>query len=122
MPFCLCRVTVDVTHEQEKTLSSRIGQALGHGERFLLLDVQANCHMILRGSATEDVAYIQLSIFGNEEHCGYAQLTQKITGIVYEVLGIPTENIYIQYVDIPCFGWAGSTFPASCDATNSGTP
>ena len=37
----------------------------------------------------------------------YAKLTEALTDILYEELGIPTERIYVTYEEIAVWGWNG---------------
>lgn len=66
--------------------------------------------LYLRGRSDEAIAYITVSIFGNESHAGYAELTAEITRIFSEVLGVPPANVYVKYDDISVCGAGGMCF------------
>lgn len=40
-------------------------------------------------------AYIQVSVFANEHHSGYAELTQEITRLIHKTLSIAPERIIL---------------------------
>ncbi len=111
MPFLISRVNVPITKEQEVQLKSWMGQAIervpGKSEEYLLLDLQDNCRLWLRGDDSRPAAYIEAAIFGNESHAGYDALTAELTLAFQQVLGIPPENIYLKYDDITAWGVGG---------------
>ena len=113
MPFVIARVNVPVSREQEHRIKSALGRAIelvpGKTEQYLMLGFEENCRFWLRGTDSHKAAYIEVSIFGNEKHCGYDGLTYEITRMFHEVLAIPPENIYIKYDDIHVWGVNGIT-------------
>ena len=97
MPFIFSKVNVPISKEKEVELKMRLGKAIEilHGltEKYLILGFEQNCHIYLRGE-NQPAAFIQISIFGNEIHFGYDELTAEVTKIFNDVLEIPNENIY----------------------------
>ena len=114
MPFCLCRVNVPVSREQEHSIKARFGEAVAHAlgldEKYLLLGIESGCRLYLRGGGDDPVAYVEVNVFGNEQHRGYDRLTKEITQLFHAVLSIPPGNIYVKYSDISCWGVGGMTF------------
>lgn len=117
MPFMIARVNVPVSREQELTLKAHLGKAIelvpGKSEASLLLGIEDNWHLYLRGDDCQPVAYIQVSVFGNELHHGYHELTASITRSFHRVLGIAPECVYVKYEDISVWGVGGMTFDRS---------
>ena len=111
MPFIVSRVNVPVSEEQEQKLKEKLGKAIslvpGKSEEYLLLSLEDRCHLYLRGDNTLPVAYLTVSIFGNESHAGYPAFTAEVTGIYSEVLGITPENCYLRFDDITAWGVDG---------------
>ena len=114
MPFIMSRVNIPISDDQELQLKSRLGKAIeilpGLSEEYLMAGFEDNYHIYLRGDNTNPVAYIEVSIFGNEAHYGYDKFTAAITKIFNEVLGINPKNIYIKYDDIKDWGVNGNNF------------
>ena len=114
MPFIFSKVNVSISNEQEIKLKSRLEKAIevlpGLSEQYLMAGFEDNQHIYLRGDNKEPLAYIEVSIFGNEAHFGYDKLTAEITKIFNEVLNISTKNIYIKYDDIKDWGANGINF------------
>ena len=111
MPFITCRVNRPISREQEIELKARMGRAIelvpGKSEEYLLLAFEGDSRLWLRGDDTQPVAYIEASIFGNEGHYGYREFSAEVTRAFGDVLGVPPENVYIQYSDIAAWGVAG---------------
>lgn len=111
MPFIFSKVNIPIGKGKELELKSRLGKAIelvpGKSEAYLMVGFEENCHMYLRGDDKEPMAYIEASIFGNEEHLGYSQLTAEITRIFNDVLGIAPDHVYLNYRDIPGWGVSG---------------
>ena len=111
MPFIFSKVNIPIGKGKELELKSRLGKAIelvpGKSEAYLMVGFEENCHMYLRGDDKEPMAYIEASIFGNEEHLGYSQLTAEIMRIFNDVLGIAPDHVYLNYRDIPGWGVSG---------------
>lgn len=108
MPFIIARVSTSVSMDQEIEIKSRLGRAIGlvpgKSEDYLLCGIEGNYPLYLRGDNSEPIAYIEASIFGNENHFGYKEFTSEVTRIFSEVLGIAPDRIYIKYSDITAWG------------------
>lgn len=111
MPFIIARVSTPITKTQETELKSRLGKAIelvpGKSEEYLLLGFEDNYHLYLRGDNSEPTAYVEASIFGNENHFGYKEFTAEVTKAFNEVLGIAPDRIYIKFSDITAWGVNG---------------
>ena len=114
MPFMMSKVNIPINEDQEIQLKSRLGKAIellpGLSEEYLMAGFEDNQHIYLRGDKNQAVAYIEVSIFGNEIHYGYDKLTAEITKIFNEVLKINPKNIYIKYDDINDWSVNGINF------------
>lgn len=114
MPFIVSRTNATISDEQEHELKTLLGKAIelvpGKSEQALMLVFEPMSHIWLRGDNTTAIAYIEASVWGNEQHGGYELMTAEITRIFCQVLHIPPENVYVRYADIPCWGAAGMTF------------
>ena len=111
MPFIKSKVSCEMTTEQELALKRRFGKAIelvpGKSEEYLLLELEDSCRLWLRGERAAPIAYIEAAIFGNEGNFGYDAFTAEITKAFTEVLGIPSDRVYIKYEDITAWGVSG---------------
>ncbi|MDO4537067.1 MAG: phenylpyruvate tautomerase MIF-related protein [Coriobacteriales bacterium] len=111
MPFVVARVSMPVKRAQELELKARLGHAIslvpGKSEAYLLVEIEDECHLFLAGSDVKPVAYLEVSVFGNEGHAGYDGFTREVTDAFAEVLGILPDHIYLRFSDIEAWGVAG---------------
>lgn len=114
MPFITARVNIPINKEQELKIKTELGKAIelvpGKSEEYLLLNIEDECHMYLRGDGDTSIAYIEAAIWGNEGHFGYDRFTGDVTKIFSEILDIPPDHVYIRYSDIPDWGVGGMNF------------
>ena len=112
MPFLMAKINVPINSEQEIALKSRLGKAIelipGLSEKYLLAGIE-NCKMYLRGN-NEPVAFIEVSIFNNENHIGYEEFPAEVTKIFVDVLNMSPLNVYIKFCDINAWSVGGNFF------------
>ena len=117
MPFIMTKVNVPVDAEQEIKLKSRLGKAIellpGLSEKYLLAGFESNCRFFLRGKNDKPIAYIEVSVFGNENHLGCEDFSLAVTKIFVDVLKISPMNIYIKFSDIAAWSVGGIFFAGS---------
>ena len=113
----MTKVNVPVDAEQEIKLKSRLGKAMellpGLSEKYLLAGFESNQHFYLRGDNKEPIAYIEVNVFGNENHIGYEDFSAAITKIFVDELKISPMNIYIKFSDIAAWSVGGIFFDRS---------
>ncbi len=114
MPYIRTTVSNKITPEKEENLKAKLGQAIalipGKSESWLMLAFEDNVSMYFKGSNAEDYAYVEVSLFGSTSDAAYDRLTQAISEIVNEELGIDRANIYIKYEEAEHWGWNGANF------------
>lgn len=114
MPFIDSKVSVKITEEQEKELKTRLGQAIslipGKSENWLMTGFEDNYHLYFRGDKSEPIAYIEVRIFGGPNKAAFQKMTEEITKIYGDVLGIAPDHMYIKYSATPDWGWNGGNF------------
>ncbi len=114
MPFIDSKISVKITEEQEKELKTRLGQAIslipGKSESWLMTGFEDNYHLYFRGDNSEPVAYIEVRLFGGPNKAAFQKMTEEITKIYGDVLGIAPDHMYIKYSATPDWGWNGGNF------------
>ncbi|MBP3892599.1 MAG: hypothetical protein J6D34_00985 [Atopobiaceae bacterium] len=110
MPFVIVRTTTPISPEQESALKSLLGEAITHipgkSEQGLLLAFEDNCRLWLAGEHDQPIAYVEASVFANEDHAGYEAFSVLVALAMRDVLGIPAGRTYIRYADIPVWSVA----------------
>ena len=114
MPFIDSKVSVKITEEQEKELKTRLGQAIslipGKSENWLMTGFEDDYHLYFSGDNSEPIAYIEVRLFGGPNKAAFQKMTEEITKIYGEVLGIAPDHMYIKYSATPDWGWNGGNF------------
>ncbi len=114
MPYIRTTVSKEITDEKKNALKAKLGQAIalipGKSEAWLMLTFEDNMKMYFRGDCSEDYAYLEVSLFGSASDAAYDRLTQALSEIINEELGIDRSNIYIKYEEAEHWGWNGSNF------------
>lgn len=114
MPFINTKVSVTVTPEQETALKTQLGKAIsiirGKSEAWLMLHLEDNCRMYFRGDNSQPIAFVEVKLFGSATSQEYAQLTERITQILSDTLGIAPDHIYVKYEEVEYWGYNGHNF------------
>lgn len=114
MPFIDSKVSIKITEEQERELKTRLGQAIslipGKSESWLMTGFEDDYHLYFRGDNSEPIAYIEVRLFGGPNKAAFQKMTEEITKIYGEVLGIAPDHMYIKYSATPDWGWNGGNF------------
>ncbi len=114
MPFINSKVTTRISKEQETEIKNRLGKAIelipGKTEQWLMLAFEPELSMYFRGDNSEDIAFVEVSVFGGEDKDSFAKMTDAICKIYQEVLGISPDHVYVKYNAGTNWGWNGSNF------------
>ena len=114
MPFITAKVNLRLDEEQKFHLKTRIGKAMellpGLSEKYLLLSLEDDRNLYLRGENLQRVAFIEVSVFGNENHIAYDKFSAELTKIFVDVLNIPPLNVYVKFSDINAWSVGGIFF------------
>ena len=114
MPFIETKTSVKLTEDTENKLKEAYGKDIeiipGKSENWLMLNFSGDCHMAFRGDNTKPCAMIEVSMLGNASRQTYDKLTAKLCSDVSEILGIPSDRIYIKYSEHTVWGYDGINF------------
>lgn len=113
MPYINTRTNVEITKEQELRIKSKLGQAvalLGKPESYLMVSMEDHCRLYFGGDGTSPIAFVEVRLYGEVSANAYDQMTAAVTKIITEELSIPGDHIYVQYEEVPHWGFAGSNF------------
>ncbi|OOS07916.1 Macrophage migration inhibitory factor (MIF) [Moraxella cuniculi DSM 21768] len=111
MPFMTLKTNLSLNSTQATALKTALGKAIElipyKSEANLLLELQDQCRFYLAGENQHPVAYVKISLFANEQHWGYPELTVAITEALADILQIAPHRIYLHFEDIGAWGVAG---------------
>jgi phenylpyruvate tautomerase PptA (4-oxalocrotonate tautomerase family) len=114
MPFINSKVNVPLSDEAKEVLKTKLGQAIslipGKSENWLMVNLEDDCSLYFKGKNNTKMAFIEVKIFGHATDRDYDRLTEEISKIYRDVVGISQDKIYIKYEEVEHWGWNGTNF------------
>ena len=113
MPFINTKTTAEISEEQELSLKEKLGSAIsliGKSESWLMVNFEDNCRLYFKGDNSEDIAYVEVALFGKASDSQYDALTAEITKIFSETIGVDSSRVYVKYEEVDHWGWNGFNF------------
>lgn len=114
MPFINSKISVSITDAQEKEIKTRLGKAIetipGKSESWLMVGFEPEYKLYFKGSNSEPMAMVDVSVYGSENPDAFSALTGKICDIFKDVLGISPDHVYVKYQAVSNWGWNGGNF------------
>lgn len=112
MPFINTKTNVQISKEKEIAIKTRLGQAIsllpGKSENWLMVGFEPATPLYFRGSGSERIAFVDVSVYGTLSKPACDKLTAEITKILRDELEI--EQVYIKYGEVEIWGFNGSNF------------
>ena len=113
MPYISTKTNVPVSESQRKNLERKLGKAIelipGKSESWLMLSFEPEIAMAFQGSEAP-TAMVEVKLFGSASSKAYDDMSDAVTKILSEELGIPGARIYVKYEECAVWGWNGSNF------------
>lgn len=53
---------------------------------------------------------VEVALFGKASAAAYNKFTAQVCEILSDVLGIPSDKIYVKYEEVGNWGWNGGNF------------
>ncbi|MEN8166099.1 MAG: phenylpyruvate tautomerase MIF-related protein [Pseudomonadota bacterium] len=93
-----------------KKASTRVAQILGKPERYVMVMIEPNPHMLFAGEGSS-LAYLELKSIGLPGD-RTSELSDALSSLINDQLAIPQDRIYIEFANAErhMWGWSGSTF------------
>jgi len=114
MPFIETKTSASVSKEQLERLKAAFAKAIeiipGKSERWLMINTVSECNMAFAGDTTTPSAMVKVEIFGKARTEEYDRLTEAICRCVKDILGVPSDRIYVRYEEVEHWGCDGVNF------------
>ncbi len=113
MPFINTKYSAEITAEQETELKTKLGKAieiLGKTEAWLMLGFEQNCSLYFKGEKSTKIAFAEVSLLGDAPRASYEKLTAELCSIYGDVLGVPSDKVYVKYSPTENWGWNNINF------------
>ena len=100
----------EVRGEMLKQISASVADMLGKPERYVMVSLETNPHMLFAGEETP-LAYLELKSIGLPEERTRA-FADSLCTLISDRLGVASDRIYIEFSDAArhMWGWNGGTF------------
>lgn len=114
MPYINLQTTCKVTQEKAEAVKSAFGKAIsvipGKSENWLMINIEGERSMWFRGDASEDIAFVSVSVYGSLSDSASDKMTAEICSILSDTLGLSPDHIYVRYSEHDKWGFNGSNF------------
>jgi phenylpyruvate tautomerase len=114
MPYLRIQTNLPLNKKADRTMlkqaSALVAAELGKPEDYVMVAVQPDTPMSFAGT-DDPAAFIELKGIGLPA-AKSQRLSQVLSGLVNQHLGIPIDRIFLNFADVPpnLWGWNGDTF------------
>jgi phenylpyruvate tautomerase PptA (4-oxalocrotonate tautomerase family) len=114
MPLLKLETNVALADEKKQallaSLSKIVAGTIGKPEQYVMV-VVSPAAMLMSGKPG-DAAFVDIRSIGGLSDAVNRQLSQKVTNLLSDSLGVPPDRIYVNFTDVPAgnWGWNGDTF------------
>ncbi len=114
MPVLKIQTNAEIPEDIETRLlqnaSAQVAEMLGKPERYVMVFIETNPHMLFAGD-NAPMAYLELKSIGLPgDRTG--EFSDRLCNLIAEQLLIPMDRIYIEFAmaERHMWGWSGGTF------------
>jgi phenylpyruvate tautomerase len=114
MPLLKLQLSECIDDEKKKILlsclSRIVSDSLGKPEKYIMIILEQGSFFML--GSEDPAAFADVRSIGSINSRTTLDLTQKLCRYLDELLGIPSNRVYITFTDIPAenWGWNGEIF------------
>jgi len=114
MPLLKLETTVVLTEDQRQallaSLSKIVAETIGKPQQYVMVTA-SQVAMQMSGSPG-DAAFVDVRSIGGLTSDVNRKLSQKVSQLLHDSLGIPPNRIYLNFTDVQAshWGWNGNTF------------
>ena len=112
MPCIKVSTTAAINADQEKKLVAEIGEAIKIVKpmqpAYLMIKLEPEAHLTFGG--TGDCAFVEVDRYGEIPADEADALTERVSKIIADTLGIVNDRTYVRYIWAPFWGCHGHNF------------
>ena len=114
MPLLRLETTVALTEDKQQallaSLSKIVADTIGKPQQYVM--VTASQVAIQMSGSPGDAAFVDVRSIGGLTGVVNQKLSQKVSQLLHDSLGIPPNRIYLNFTDVQAshWGWNGNTF------------
>jgi phenylpyruvate tautomerase PptA (4-oxalocrotonate tautomerase family) len=104
------RLTEDKRQALLASLSKTVAETIGKPQQYVM--VTASQAAIQMSGSPGDAAFADVRSIGGLTGVVNRKLSQKVSQLLHDSLGIPANRIYLNFTDVQAshWGWNGNTF------------
>ena len=113
MPYIKIRTNKKVEDSKAEEIKKKLGEditILGKSESWLMVDIDDNADKLYFRGNKDDIAYVEVKLFGRADASHYNSMTERITENINNNLSIDSDKIYVSYYETSNWGWNGNNF------------
>ncbi len=115
MPCIQIKTNVKTDKEKADKIKASLGKIISYlpnkSEDWLMVSIQDDCQMYFGGKGEKPLAMVEVKILGNAiDKKGAQHMTEDMTAVLGDNLGIAPDGMYIKYEASPDWGWNGTNF------------
>lgn len=115
MPCIQIKTNTKVDSSSADNIKTQLGKSIawlpGKSEQWLMVSIEDQCQMYFGGTTGRPIAMVEVKILGSQvDKDGAEHMTEEITGVLKQVLGVEPADLYIKYEASPDWGWNGKNF------------
>jgi len=111
MPYINTTTNAKINTTAATELTKAFGKAIsivsGKNESQLMLAFHDSVRMAFKGDEITPTVMLEVDLFGKSDAKELNALTEELTKIVNEVLGISPDRIYVKYLEYSYWGVGG---------------
>lgn len=114
MPFLSLQTSVPLTPSQREELlsplSRLVAEGIGKPEQYVMITISEAA--LQMAGTSGPAAYVEVRSIGGLSRAVNRQLSEQISALLQERLGIPPERLYLGFTHVSAenWGWNGTTF------------
>lgn len=114
MPYIKLTTTAKVAPQTAELIKADFGKAIenfpGKTEQWLMVAVQDNVPMWMRGDNSADTAMVDVELLGDVNAQASDNMTAAVCEILNNRLDIAPDRVYVKYTGYRHWGWNGGNF------------
>jgi phenylpyruvate tautomerase len=113
MPLLKLDTSVGLSDEMKRDLlpklSKLVAETIGKPEDYVMVTISSSA--ILMSGRPGDAAFVDLRSIGGLSHNINQQLSQKISALLKDSLGVSQDRVFLNFTDVAAanWGWKSST-------------
>ena len=115
MPLLKLQTTSSLSEAEQEDLLARlsavVAEGIGKPEQYVMVTIETSTPIRMSGTSG-DAAFADVRSIGGLDSTVNAELSRAVCEVLNDVLGIPSNRVYLNFTDVAAtnWGWSGRTF------------